>query len=156
MELQSKQLSTKGPAGMFGGDVYFDVIAKGEEPSRMRVNTVRFAPSARTASHAHAVGQRRSTSPRASGWSSPAAVSRGRVPPRTRGTSLDKSGRVYVVGSVPGLHPEIQTVDEMLEDWRNQQLCRNLDHDAIAGRCLMSSLRSGDATTDQQRTRLPM
>jgi len=32
MELQSKQLSTKGPAGMFSGDVYFDVIAKGEEP----------------------------------------------------------------------------------------------------------------------------
>ena len=30
----------------------------------------------------------------------------------------------YVVGSVPGLHPETQTVDEMLEDWRNQQLCR--------------------------------
>jgi hypothetical protein len=86
MELQSKQLSTKGPAGMFSGDVYFDVIAKGEEPSRMRVNTVRFAPCARTASHAHAVGQRRSTSPRASGWSSPAAVSRGRVPPRTRGS----------------------------------------------------------------------
>ena len=56
MELQSKQLSTKGPAGMFSGDVYFDVIAKGEEPSRMRVNTVRFAPCARTASHAHAVG----------------------------------------------------------------------------------------------------
>ncbi|MDT5304089.1 MAG: hypothetical protein QOG79_7633 [Mycobacterium sp.] len=57
MELQSKQLSTKGPAGMFSGDVYFDVIAKGEEPSRMRVNTVRFAPCARTASHAHAVGE---------------------------------------------------------------------------------------------------
>src|ERR1700722_17927029 len=53
MELQSKQLSTKGPAGMLSGDVYFDVIAKGEEPSRMRVNTVRFAPCARTASHAH-------------------------------------------------------------------------------------------------------
>jgi hypothetical protein len=28
---------------------------------------------------------------------------------------VDKSGRVYVVGSVPGLHPEAQTVDEMLE-----------------------------------------
>ena len=43
--------STKGPADMFTGDVYFDVIAKGEEPSRMRVNTVRFAPCARTAWH---------------------------------------------------------------------------------------------------------
>jgi hypothetical protein len=32
--------STKGPAEMFIGDVYFDVIAKGEDPSRMRVNIV--------------------------------------------------------------------------------------------------------------------
>ena len=47
---------------------------------------------------------------------------------------LDKSGRVHVVGSVPLLHPEAQTVDEMLEGWRNQQMCRNLDHDTIAGR----------------------
>lgn len=42
---------------MFTGDVWFDVIAKGTEPSRMRVNTVRFAPCARTAWHSHAVGQ---------------------------------------------------------------------------------------------------
>jgi len=47
---------------------------------------------------------------------------------------VDNSGRVYVVGSVPVLHPEAQTVDEMLEGWRNQQLCRNLDPDTIAGR----------------------
>ena len=47
---------------------------------------------------------------------------------------VDKSGRVYVVGSVPLLHPEAQTVEEMLEGWRNQQLCRNLDHETIAGR----------------------
>jgi hypothetical protein len=57
MELQPKLPSTKGPAEMLTGDVYFDVIAKGEEPSRMRVNTVRFAPCARTAWHTHAVGQ---------------------------------------------------------------------------------------------------
>ena len=49
--------STKGSAEMFTGDVYFDVIAKGEEPSRIRVNTVRFAPCARTAWHTHACGQ---------------------------------------------------------------------------------------------------
>jgi quercetin dioxygenase-like cupin family protein len=49
--------STKGPAEMFTGDVYFDVIHKGEEPSRMRANVVRFAPGARTAWHCHAVGQ---------------------------------------------------------------------------------------------------
>ena len=57
MEIQPKQPSTKGPAEMFTGDVWFDVIAKGEEPSRMRVNTVRFSPGARTAWHSHAVGQ---------------------------------------------------------------------------------------------------
>jgi integrase/recombinase XerD len=47
---------------------------------------------------------------------------------------VDKSGRVYVVGSVPLLHAEAQTVQEMLEGWHNQQLCRNLDHETIAGR----------------------
>ncbi|MCW2948222.1 MAG: transcriptional regulator [Actinoallomurus sp.] len=57
MEILPKHPSVKGPAEMFTGDVYFDVIAKGEEPSRMRVNTVRFAPCARTAWHSHAVGQ---------------------------------------------------------------------------------------------------
>jgi integrase/recombinase XerD len=30
---------------------------------------------------------------------------------------VDKSGRVYLIGSVPVLHPEVQTVDEMLEGW---------------------------------------
>ena len=57
MEIQPKSPSTKGPAEMFTGDVWFDVLAKGAEPSRMRVNTVRFAPGARTAWHSHAVGQ---------------------------------------------------------------------------------------------------
>jgi quercetin dioxygenase-like cupin family protein len=52
-----KQPSTKGPAEMFTGDVYFDVVYRGEEPSRMRVNVVRFAPCARTAWHTHAMGQ---------------------------------------------------------------------------------------------------
>jgi NAD(P)-dependent dehydrogenase (short-subunit alcohol dehydrogenase family) len=31
---------------------------------------------------------------------------------------VDRSGRFYVVGSVPLLHPETQTVREMLEGWR--------------------------------------
>lgn len=44
---------------------------------------------------------------------------------------VDKSGRVFLVGSVPLLHPEAQTVEEMLDGWRNQQLCRNLAHDTI-------------------------
>lgn len=57
MELQPKTTSTKGPAELFTGDVYFDVIAAGQEPSRLRVNIVRFAPCSRTAWHTHAVGQ---------------------------------------------------------------------------------------------------
>lgn len=57
MELRPKQPSTKGPTELFTGDVWFDVLARGEEPSRMRVNVVRFAPGARTAWHSHAVGQ---------------------------------------------------------------------------------------------------
>jgi quercetin dioxygenase-like cupin family protein len=57
LEMLPKQPTVKGPAEMFTGDVWFDVIAKGEEPSRMRVNAVRFSPGARTAWHAHAIGQ---------------------------------------------------------------------------------------------------
>jgi Uncharacterized conserved protein, contains double-stranded beta-helix domain len=57
VEVLTKQPSLKGPAEMFTGDVWFDVIAKGEEPSRMRVNAVHFVPGARAARHAHAQGQ---------------------------------------------------------------------------------------------------
>jgi quercetin dioxygenase-like cupin family protein len=57
LEFQQKKPSNKGPAEMFTGDVWFDVIAKGEEPSRLRVNMVRFAPGAHTAWHTHANGQ---------------------------------------------------------------------------------------------------
>jgi quercetin dioxygenase-like cupin family protein len=57
LEIQPKQPSAKGPAERFTGDVWFDVIARGGERSRMRVNVVRFAPSARTAWHVHPLGQ---------------------------------------------------------------------------------------------------
>jgi len=57
MEIQPKQPSAKGSADLFIGDVWIDVIARGEPPSRIRVNVVRFAPGARNAWHAHAVGQ---------------------------------------------------------------------------------------------------
>ena len=57
MELLKKQPTAKGPAERFTGDVYFDVITRGEAPSRIRVNAVRFAPCARTAWHSHSVGQ---------------------------------------------------------------------------------------------------
>jgi len=57
VEVQPKQPTAKGPAEWFTGDVWIDGIARGEEPSRVRVSAVRFTPSARTAWHSHAVGQ---------------------------------------------------------------------------------------------------
>ena len=57
MESLTAPPTTKGPAEMFTGDVWFDVIVRGEAPSRVRANTVRFPPGARTAWHSHAVGQ---------------------------------------------------------------------------------------------------
>jgi quercetin dioxygenase-like cupin family protein len=57
MEFLDKQPTTKAPAETFTGDAWFDVIARGEGPSRLRVNVVRFAPGARNAWHRHAVGQ---------------------------------------------------------------------------------------------------
>jgi quercetin dioxygenase-like cupin family protein len=57
MEFQPKQPTVKAPPEMFVGDAWYDVIARGEDPSRVRVNVVRFAPGARNAWHAHAVGQ---------------------------------------------------------------------------------------------------
>ena len=53
----SRSKTTKGPEKMFTGDVFFDVIVRGDEPSRVRINSVHFTPGARTAWHSHAVGQ---------------------------------------------------------------------------------------------------
>jgi len=57
VEVLQKRPSSKGAAERFTGDVWVDMIAEGREPSRLRVGVVRFAPSARTAWHRHAVGQ---------------------------------------------------------------------------------------------------
>jgi len=57
MEIKPKQPTAKGPAETFTGDVWVDAIANGEEPSRVRVNLVRFSPGARSAWHSHALGQ---------------------------------------------------------------------------------------------------
>ena len=57
MKQQPRTPSSKGPASMFSGHVWYDVIAAGEAPSRLRVNLVRFAPGAHTAWHRHANGQ---------------------------------------------------------------------------------------------------
>jgi quercetin dioxygenase-like cupin family protein len=57
MEFMNPLPTTKGPAELFTGDVWFDVIARGEGDSRLRVNAVRFARCARTAWHSHGLGQ---------------------------------------------------------------------------------------------------
>jgi quercetin dioxygenase-like cupin family protein len=57
MKIIDKQPTEKGGPDRFRGDVWLDVIARGEAPSRVRVSMVRFAPGARNAWHAHAVGQ---------------------------------------------------------------------------------------------------
>jgi quercetin dioxygenase-like cupin family protein len=57
VEIRPKRPTIKGPPETFTGDVWIDPIAHGVEPSRVRVNLVRFAPGARTAWHSHALGQ---------------------------------------------------------------------------------------------------
>jgi len=57
VEIQPKQPTVKAPAETFTGDAWYDVVARGEGPSRIRVNVVRFAPGARNAWHAHVNGQ---------------------------------------------------------------------------------------------------
>jgi len=57
MNTLTSTATTKGPAEWFTGDVHFDVLARAEEPARLRVNTVRFSPCARTAWHSHSLGQ---------------------------------------------------------------------------------------------------
>jgi len=57
VDIHPQQPTVKAPAETFTGDAWIDVIAKGEEPSRIRVSVVRFAPGARNAWHAHSLGQ---------------------------------------------------------------------------------------------------
>jgi quercetin dioxygenase-like cupin family protein len=57
MEIPAKLPTAKGPAEWFTGDVFLDAIVRGEEPSRVRVNAVRFTPGARTAWHSHSIAQ---------------------------------------------------------------------------------------------------
>ncbi|GAA3105163.1 (R)-mandelonitrile lyase [Streptosporangium carneum] len=57
MKLIEQPPTSKAPADMFTGDAWWDVIYRGEEPSRARANVVRFAPGARTAWHSHGLGQ---------------------------------------------------------------------------------------------------
>jgi quercetin dioxygenase-like cupin family protein len=52
VEVQPRTPSAKGPAEWFTGDVWFDPIVRGEDPSRIRALAVHFTPGARTAWHA--------------------------------------------------------------------------------------------------------
>ena len=57
MEILRKAPTVKAGSDRFVGDAWLDVIVRGEGPSRVRASIVRFAPGARNAWHAHAVGQ---------------------------------------------------------------------------------------------------
>jgi quercetin dioxygenase-like cupin family protein len=54
VEWQPKQPTEKASAERFIGDAWLDVIVRSD---RLRVSMVRFAPGARNAWHAHALGQ---------------------------------------------------------------------------------------------------
>ena len=57
MKVQPMEATSKGTPDRFVGDVWIDRLTSAEPPSRIRVSVVRFAPGARNAWHAHAVGQ---------------------------------------------------------------------------------------------------
>ena len=57
MEILRTVPTVKAGSDRFVGDAWIDVIVRGEEPSRVRVSVVRFAPGARNGWHSHAVGQ---------------------------------------------------------------------------------------------------
>lgn len=57
MQFVPRPPSLKGPSEWFTGDVYIDLLARGEDPSRIQVAAVRFTPGARTAWHSHGLGQ---------------------------------------------------------------------------------------------------
>lgn len=57
MELAPTAPTMKAPAQAFTGDVYVTPVHRGQEPSRLIVALVRFAPGARTNWHRHGLGQ---------------------------------------------------------------------------------------------------
>jgi quercetin dioxygenase-like cupin family protein len=57
MERKPAGPTAKAPAEHFTGDAYVDMLKLPDEPSRLVVGLVRFAPGARTNWHSHALGQ---------------------------------------------------------------------------------------------------
>lgn len=47
----------RGPEVWFSGDVWLDMVVKGDLPSRLQAVLVTFTPGARTAWHTHPIGQ---------------------------------------------------------------------------------------------------
>jgi quercetin dioxygenase-like cupin family protein len=57
VEILRKEPTSKGTPDRFIGDVWVDRLAGGQPDEHIRVSLVRFAPGARNAWHAHALGQ---------------------------------------------------------------------------------------------------
>jgi quercetin dioxygenase-like cupin family protein len=58
MQITRNSIETgSGPSDWFTGSVYIDPIATASAPSRLMASNVHFTPSARTAWHAHPLGQ---------------------------------------------------------------------------------------------------
>ncbi len=55
--IRTRPDTAQGPAERFTGTVWIDQIAVASSPSRLRSNSVHFAPGARTAWHQHPYGQ---------------------------------------------------------------------------------------------------
>ena len=58
MDITRSSIDTvTGPEEWFTGDVYIDAVAASPAPARVQANLVHFTPGARTAWHAHPLGQ---------------------------------------------------------------------------------------------------
>ena len=57
MEVEPRKPTAKGPAQWFTGEVFIDTVAQGHGASPTTVGLVHFTPGARTAWHAHTIGQ---------------------------------------------------------------------------------------------------
>ena len=57
MEHNPKIPTVKGPADWFTGDVFIDRLAEGHGDMPLMLGAVHFTPGARTAWHAHSIGQ---------------------------------------------------------------------------------------------------
>ncbi|WP_306819985.1 hypothetical protein [Streptomyces sp. DSM 40750] len=63
MQLVKQQPSNEAPSDWFTGDVWWDAIHDGQEPTLVGVDMVRFSPGARTNWHSHVLGQTHTSSP---------------------------------------------------------------------------------------------